>query len=188
MMRQRARQNNEEVLLRYNPALDMTCITEADDQEAEEVIELHAAEERNVAVRGLVASGKLVATGGKTVGLVLVVPTMVYTLLINCLQVANSIWGKWPNQNPPQVTYVSGLDGLLVPTIAYPQYVSPFSQFCPLQKMDDWAEACAETTTDGSPLDDMRNMLKCMHDRGDFLGCDANAGAWLRASIDGGVG
>jgi hypothetical protein len=121
----------------------------------------------------------LVATGGKTVGLVLVVPTMVYTLLINCLQVANSIWGKWPNQNPPQVTYVSGLDGLLVPTIAYPQYVSPFSQFCPLQKMDDWAEACAETTTDGSPLDDMRNMLKCMHDRGDFLGCDANAGAWL---------
>ena len=54
----------------------------------------------------LVAGGNLAAAGGKAVGLVLIVPSMVFTLLINTLQVINPIWGKWPPQNPPQVSYV----------------------------------------------------------------------------------
>ena len=100
----KAAESGAEVCLRYNPAVDLVAVSGEDAQE--EVMELHLAEERHVAIRGLVAGGNLAALGGKVVGLVLVVPSMVYTLLINTLQVISSIWGKWPHQNPPEVSYV----------------------------------------------------------------------------------
>ena len=149
----KAAESGAEVCLRYNPAVDLVEVSGEDAQE--EVMELHLAEERHVAIRGLVAGGNLAALGGKVVGLVLVVPSMVYTLLINTLQVINSIWGKWPHQNPPQVSYVSGRDGLLVPTLSdsYPQPVSPYAAGCAFGQMDEWAAACATTMLEPVSLD-----------------------------------
>jgi len=151
--KRKAAESGAEVCLRYNLAVDLVAVSGEDAQEEEEVMELHLAEERHVAIRGLVAGGNLAALGGKVVGLVLVVPSMVYTLLINTLQVINSIWGKWPHQNPPQVSYVSGRDGLLVPTLSYPQHVSPYAAGCAFGQMDEWAAACATTMLEPVSLD-----------------------------------
>ena len=144
----KAVESGAEVCLRYNLAVDLVAVSGEDAQEEEEVMELHLAEERHVAIRGLVAGGSLAAVGGKVVGLVLVVPSMVYTLLINTLQVINSIWGKWPHQNPPEVSYV-----LLVPTLSYPQHVSPYAAGCAFGQMDEWAAACATTMLEPVSLD-----------------------------------